>query len=133
MKMTGSGQCASCLMSDSPWKHPLAAARRQLLGIIASCLLSAGAFILWNYGTDGESASLYGSICLRLGLVLGAIWLAFPQILQIWSKRPSGTTVLIGVGVLALIAYPKSAIVMVPIILILLGLNFITWLKKPLK
>lgn len=120
-------------MSDSPWKHPLAAARRQVLGIIASGLLAAGVLILWKYGTDAESASLYGSICLRLGLVLGAIWLAFPQILQIWIKRPSGTTLLIGAGILALIAYPKSAIVMVPIIAILLGLNFITWLKKPLK
>ncbi len=89
--------------------------RRHLLGILAIVLLIAGPLWLWREPNNFLAAS-----CLRIGAVLGALWLALPQLktMPIWLYA----TV---VGSFILIArWPKLAWVIVPAVIAM-------WILKP--
>jgi hypothetical protein len=60
---------------------------RNLLGIIAAILLLLGG-ITHFLGPGGNSASGFAGGCIRVGLVLGALWLALPQILATAASLP---------------------------------------------
>jgi len=60
---------------------------RNLLGIIAAILLLLGG-ITHFFGPGGNSASGFAGGCVRIGLVLGALWLALPQILSAMARTP---------------------------------------------
>ena len=61
---------------------------RKLLGIIAAVLLVLGGITAFA-GPGGNSANGFAGGCIRVGLVLGALWLALPQI-QTTIKRLPG-------------------------------------------
>lgn len=61
--------------------------RRNLLGIIAAILLVLGVASMVG-GPGGESARQFSGVCIRSGLVLGALWLALPQIFALVAKAP---------------------------------------------
>jgi hypothetical protein len=61
---------------------------RKSLGIAAALLLSVGVLICWR-GPGGENALGLGYGCIRVGLVLGALWLAFPQIVALMKGLPA--------------------------------------------
>ncbi|MEX0937292.1 MAG: hypothetical protein WDZ59_05475 [Pirellulales bacterium] len=93
---------------------------RTTVGITAAVLLSTAAVLaVWQpTGWDGHQPML--AACLRVGLVLGALWLAHPQL----SRMPSW---LFGVAVaLAVVVAlrPKLIVLVVPLAIIL-------WLVKP--
>jgi hypothetical protein len=94
---------------------------RTTVGITAAVLLSAAAvFAFWQpSGWEGHQPMLSGA-CLRVGLVLGALWLAHPQL----SRLPSW---MFGVGAaLAVVVAlrPKLILLAVPLVVVL-------WLVKP--
>jgi len=60
---------------------------RNLLGIIAAILLLLGG-ITHFFGPGGNSASGFAGGCIRVGLVLGALWLPLPQILAPAARMP---------------------------------------------
>jgi hypothetical protein len=60
---------------------------RKSLGIAAALLLTLGLFIWWR-GPGGENALGLAFGCIRVGLVLGALWLAFPQIMGLLKAMP---------------------------------------------
>jgi hypothetical protein len=60
---------------------------RNLLGIVAAILLLLGG-ITHFFGPGGNSASGFAGGCIRVGLVLGALWLALPQILATIAHTP---------------------------------------------
>ncbi len=60
---------------------------RNALGIIAAVLLLLGG-ITAVFGPGGNSASGFAGGCIRVGLVLGALWLALPQILSTAARMP---------------------------------------------
>jgi hypothetical protein len=60
---------------------------RNLLGIVAAILLLLGG-ITHFFGPGGNSASGFAGGCIRVGLVLGALWLALPQILATIASLP---------------------------------------------
>jgi hypothetical protein len=61
--------------------------RRTTLGIIALSLLVVGLIAVMN-GPGGSSAWGFSGVCLKSGLVLGALWLALPQIQSIATRLP---------------------------------------------
>jgi hypothetical protein len=61
--------------------------RRNAIGILAALLLVVGAFTAIS-GPGGSSASTFAGACIRMGLVLGALWLAMPQIQALLKKSP---------------------------------------------
>jgi hypothetical protein len=106
--------------------------RRHALGIISILMLVAGGFALFYFGVDDSQSSMAASICLRAGLVLGAIWLAFPQILQVLARVPPWLVACILLSVMAVIARPKTIILVAPLLAALAVMQFVTWLFKPL-
>ena len=61
--------------------------RRTTLGILAILLLVVGFIVAWRGPEDGSAAGLAGG-CVRVGLVLGALWLALPQITALAKGAP---------------------------------------------
>src|SRR5690349_5964810 len=62
--------------------------RRATLGIIALVLLVVGVIAALR-GPGGESAWGFSGVCIKSGLVLGALWLALPQIQAMFSRLPA--------------------------------------------
>ena len=109
--------------------------RRHVLGMIAALLLTAAAVLLLGVpqGWDANLRKMYGSICLRAGLTLGAAWLAFRQVSTLiasCSPRLLLTLVLSG---LVVIVRPLA----LPFVLLLVGivvaLEVLGWMLKPLR
>ena len=61
---------------------------RNALGIIAAVLLLLGGVTV-VLGPGGGNASGFAGGCIRVGLVLGALWLALPQIFSTAARLPS--------------------------------------------
>jgi hypothetical protein len=60
---------------------------RNALGIIAAILLFLGGVTVL-FGPGGGNASGFAGGCIRVGLVLGALWLALPQIFSTFARLP---------------------------------------------
>jgi hypothetical protein len=60
---------------------------RRALGIIAVLLLAVGG-ITTAFGPGGASSSGFAGGCIRVGMVLGALWLALPQIQATMKRLP---------------------------------------------
>jgi len=105
--------------------------QRHLLGLLALILLVGGISGLAVYGAGESQSSMLSSIGIRMGLVLGAIWLALPQLVQL-SGRASGVllTALVAGGII-LAVRPKSFIVLGPILMVLAVLYLLGTLVKP--
>jgi hypothetical protein len=61
--------------------------RRSALGIIAAFLLLIGGVSAFG-GPGGEAAQQFSGVCIKSGLVLGALWLALPQITATLARAP---------------------------------------------
>ena len=109
--------------------------RRHALGIVALLLLAAAGALLTGFdlGLDENLADMYGSICLRVGMTLGAAWLAFPQIMALTAYCSPKLLLALALGGIVVIARPKAF----PIIAVLIGavvvLEVLGWLLKPLR
>src|SRR6478752_1008195 len=53
--------------------------RRTTLGILSLVLLLVGLIAVFRGPADGSASGFAGG-CIRVGIVLGALWLALPQI-----------------------------------------------------
>src|SRR5438067_3229880 len=60
---------------------------RKALGIVAALLLVIGG-ITTVFGPGGSSANGFAGGCIRIGLVLAALWLALPQIQAAVKRLP---------------------------------------------
>jgi hypothetical protein len=60
---------------------------RKALGVIAVFLLVIGGVTAVSWPTGGSAAGFAGG-CIRVGLVLGALWLALPQIQTTLARAP---------------------------------------------
>lgn len=52
---------------------------RPSVGILALILLTTGT-LLWAFGSEAENSTAWVAACWRIGLALGALWLALPQL-----------------------------------------------------
>src|SRR5688572_26903099 len=88
---------------------------RPTVGVIALVLL-AGAAYYWRFPPRPEDSMQVGleGACVRLGIVMAALWLALPQL----SRFPwwIGVAVLLAVSVAVLAARPKLCIHALPIL-----------------
>ena len=105
--------------------------RRHILGVLSIVLLIAGFVLLIKYGLSSGQMTTVASACMRIGAVLGAIWLAFPQVKDLAERFPPWLMAVIG-GAICLIAIaPKTLIFVGPLILIFGAVQFIGWMFKP--
>ncbi|MBB77333.1 MAG: hypothetical protein CMJ75_22740 [Planctomycetaceae bacterium] len=103
--------------------------QRYFLGILALLLTTTGLLWLWN-GTNNELENAIAAACLKVGPVLGALWLAFPQVLQLVRRFPPTLIVAIVVSSGFVIVRPKSAPFVVPVLFAILGLHYLGLLFK---
>lgn len=82
-------------------------------------------------GEDSERGQVTAAISMRVGFVLGALWLALPQLSQLRTRFPIWLWGCLALGGLVIAVRPN---LFVPV-LILLGaiclLQFVGWLFKP--
>jgi len=103
---------------NEPWQ------RLVIGGLSIACLLSAALLVLFNPGTG---AGLMGML-VRIGLVLGTIWLAMPQLLKL---RPmQSATVWAVVICLLLVAARSPNLFRVAMVLMGIGLAVHFFLKS---
>ena len=101
--------------------YDLSVMNRTLLGICALVSLVAGGITLARGQNDITSTS-FAAGCLRVGLVLGAMWLALPQINRMLATTPRWLLVSLGIGLVVIVVRPWLALVVIPI---LIGLWFL--------
>ena len=88
---------------------------RRLLTLVISISLLVGSLLAWLYGDPGWST--FASAALgRMGLVLGALWLAWPSLRRPASWLPPGIAVACIIGLMVLAARPRLVVVVIPII-----------------
>ena len=105
--------------------------QRHLVAVIAVALLVATAVLFFT--NDGEQASrtFAAGVCMRAGLVCAALWLAFPQVLPLLTRRPSPFTIALILGVLMVVINPRYAIIAAIMVAAIGVLQAIKWLFTP--
>ena len=107
--------------------------RRVALGIIAVLFLVAAVVRTWQIGLPAVQESMFTSICLRVGLVLGAAWLAYDQLQQLAERVPPWLIAGIGLAMLLLVVHPKSFRLLLPMVAIVVALQFIGRFLQPAR
>ncbi len=91
---------------------------RRRLALVIALLFALIAFVIsWSPGIDPAAASWISGSLFKLSIMVGAIWLAFPQMEAVRRMRGGGT-ILTGLLVLAavLIVRPRLLVYFVPIV-----------------
>jgi hypothetical protein len=103
--------------------------RRLLIGIIALGLLTA-AGALYAQGLAEKNVMVLSG-CLRMGLVMGAIWLAYDQVHQIIRRTPTWVAGAIGICLLVIVVRPRLVLALAPLLAGVLALHYFGRLLKP--
>ncbi len=90
---------------------------RVALGIVALGLIGAGVGVLLWPGRTGDDL-VTGGLLVRSGVVLAAIWLAFPNLQRVQPRN----AVIGGALALLAIARPRLLLVGIPAALVLMAL-----------
>jgi hypothetical protein len=109
--------------------------RRHVLGMIALLLLAAAAVLLLGapQGLDANLRKMYGSLCLRAGLTLGAAWLAFRQVSALIASCSPRLMLTLALSALVVIVRPRTLPFMLVLVGIVLALEVAGWMLKPLR
>jgi hypothetical protein len=100
---------------------------RPTLGILALLLFFGGlAFTFLPIAGEGQQA--WGAACLRVGILMGAIWLALPHMrgLPRWLLLALGAGL---IGILLLARQPR--VLLIGAIALVLAARLRTWLAEP--
>lgn len=111
---------------DADWDSRI---RRRMALAIAVAFGVIAALASWTPGLDQASARWIAGTAFKLSVMVGAIWLAFPQIEKL-RKLPGGASILGVAGSLALVVLvrPKMIAYAIPIavvaMVLLVGLDW---------
>jgi len=86
---------------------------RNTLGLIALLLIVVGGIAAWR-GPAGGSALGFAGPCVKAGLVLGALWLALPQIMSFFARAPRWLLAASGIGVVLCVVNPWLILLAIP-------------------
>jgi len=106
--------------------------RRHIMGLLGIGFLLGGVVLLVVKGANDSQWSMYASICVRVGLMLSAVWLAFPQVVDLAKRFPPWLMATIVLSGLVVAASPRRALYLVPVVAAIAFLQFVGWLFKPL-
>lgn len=88
---------------------------RKLLGLLAIGLLLLGGGIVLR-GDWGANSLGFAGGCIRVGMVLGALWLAMPQIEAFFAKTPRWLLIASGIGLVVVVIKPMLLLIAIPIL-----------------
>lgn len=103
--------------------------QRHFFGLFALSFLTAAAVLALR---DYKNSEFLLSVCLRVGLVLAAIWLAYRQVQQLAQRLPSWLLAGLFGMVLLIAVRPRLAWLIFPALLVLGVLQCVGWILKPL-
>lgn len=106
--------------------------RRDTLGAIAGVLLLA-ALIMWVSAPNSAVIRSVVGVCLRVGLLLAALWLALPQITAIFERYPRWVWMTLAVAALVLLLIPSVLQLLIPLALIIAVLYYLGFFKNLLR
>jgi hypothetical protein len=101
-----------------------------MLGIFGICFLIGWISLLST--TEDDDSKWVAAICMRVGFTLVAIWLAFPQAVELAKRFPPWLLGCIAFATLVVIARPRALIYVLPALAAIAVLQFVGWLFKPL-
>ena len=102
--------------------------RRLILGIIAVVALMVGGMI---YFTNPAASQGFAGILVRLGLVLGAFWLAWPQLQTLGPSQSLPVVSLFGALLLVAVIRPRLFFLAFILVVVGLVLNWgLRWLSE---
>ena len=104
--------------------------RRILLGILSLVFLAASV-ALYLQGVNDDNIFLL-SVCQRVGIVLGAMWLAYDQMLSLSQRVPPWFLGGVGMCLIILVIKPKAIFFVAPLLALVALMQFVAWLIKPL-
>jgi len=102
--------------------------RRLVLGLFALVMFVGGVIALVA-GRDGGGAA--ASIAIRVGVLLGAIWLAMPQLARIFQRIPPAMLGAIGIGLVMLVMQPRLLAYVLPLLGVLLVVQYFAKMFRP--
>jgi hypothetical protein len=102
--------------------------RRHIMGSFGIAFLLGGLGLWLVKGTGNQMAG----VGVKVGLVLCAIWLAFPQVAELTKRVPSWLMAAIGISGLVVAARPRMILYLGPVVAAIAFLQFVGWLFKPL-
>ena len=91
---------------------------RTLLGAVVAVLLVGGAIVMLSPSVD-EPTRLGAGMAVRVGVLFGAVWLAFPDLRRV---RPRVVIPLAFVG-MALMYRPRLAALLLPVAIVIIVLT----------
>jgi hypothetical protein len=110
-----------------------ASMRRHLLGIIGIFLILAGLISSFVESGSVRDFGFIPSSCIRVGIVLAALWLAFPQILELSNRVPAWLFGAILLGCVVVAVRPRTIALIAPLIAALFGMHLMGLvLRSPL-
>jgi hypothetical protein len=92
----------------------------------------SGLVLLLVKGASDSQWSMFASICIRVGLMLGAIWLAFPQMVGLARRFPPWLMATVAISGLVVAARPRLILYLGPVVAAIAFLHFVGWIFKPL-
>jgi hypothetical protein len=107
---------------------------RTALGLVTLLLLIVGVITLVTRGPSDASTTPFAAGCIRVGLVLGALWLALPQITAFFTRAPRWLLVASAIGLIIGAVKPWLLLIIVPALVALwiLGPKLATKADKPI-
>jgi hypothetical protein len=105
--------------------------KRSLLGIVALGLVLSGALGLYLGFSANSQEGMAAGVGLRAGLVLGALWMALPQLVQLLEPVPRWLIGTVAIGALIVVVQPKSFMFVAIAVAVLVGLQVTGWFLKP--
>ncbi len=104
--------------------------RRRLIGIVALICLGASLILAATRPWSSLQQSLLFSTSLRLGLTLGAIWLAYPQVEALVRRISPWWIGMAALVIVMLVVRPRVLLLLVPLLLLIAALG---WLRRFLQ
>jgi hypothetical protein len=86
---------------------------RVSLGLTAVLLLIIGIIVAVQ---QPECGAAFAGACIRVGMVLAALWLAAPQVASFWKKTPKWLLVAGAVALVVCVIHPIYALAAVPLL-----------------
>lgn len=97
---------------------------RRLATLVVSVLMLLTALATWwFYGEQSGASKFVAAACGRIGLVLGALWLAWPQLKKPAKWLPASAPVIGIVALIVIAAQPRLLIPAIPIVGALITLS----------
>lgn len=97
--------------------------RRLVTLVVSLCMLATALATWWFYGEQSGASKFVAAACGRIGLVLGALWLAWPQLKKPAKWLPASAPVIGIVALIVIAAQPRLLIPAIPIVGALITLS----------